>query len=197
MPYSATAEKLMSSVRITPSVGPYSTPLPVSKAEVFVTAVDEQRQVDVRILAATHRDLAVMVRDGEFRADLYYRLRVLPLRVPALRERREDIPLLTDALLANLSRRHPGPTAELAPETLACLTRYAWPGNVRELANALEYALVHVEGTLIQPRHLPPEIMNSAPEDQDARTRGPGTPIQPFSTGPTSHPVFCLLMPPP
>ncbi|MBK6744253.1 MAG: sigma 54-interacting transcriptional regulator [Hydrogenophilales bacterium] len=151
----------------------------LQEREIERLGENRTRKVDVRILAATHRDLAVMVRDGEFRADLYYRLRVLPLRVPALRERREDIPLLTDALLANLSRRHPGAMAELAPETLACLTRYAWPGNVRELANALEYALVHVDGTLIQPRHLPPEILNSAQEVPDVQTRGPGTTIQP------------------
>jgi transcriptional regulator with PAS, ATPase and Fis domain len=118
---------------------------------------NQPRKVDVRIIAATHRDLAGMVQRGEFRADLYYRLRVLPLHVPPLRERRDDIPLLVSALLAHRQTRQPG-DVQVSPETLEALCTYAWPGNVRELANALEYAVVQAEGGIVQPRHLLPEI---------------------------------------
>jgi DNA-binding NtrC family response regulator len=134
----------------------------LQEREIERLGENQPRQVDVRILAATHRDLAAMVRNGEFRADLYYRLRVLPLHVPALRERREDIPLLVDALLDNLRGRHQGREIQLSAEALDALGAHDWPGNVRELANALEYALVHAEGTTVLPRHLPPEVRESA-----------------------------------
>ncbi len=120
------------------------------------------RKVDVRIIAATHRDLPAMVSRGKFRADLYYRLRVLPLHVPALRERREDIPLLAGTILANILARHQGHDAQLSAEALGALNAYDWPGNVRELANALEFAMVHVDGTAILARHLPPEIREAS-----------------------------------
>jgi two-component system response regulator HydG len=117
----------------------------LQEREIERLGENQPRKVDVRILAATHRDLPAMVRNGAFRADLYYRLRVLPLHVPALRERREDIPLLVDALLANLRDRHPGREVRVSAEALDALGAHDWPGNVRELANALEYALVHAE----------------------------------------------------
>jgi len=120
------------------------------------------RKVDVRIIAATHRDLLAMVNRGEFRADLYYRLRVLPLQVPALRERKEDIPLLVSSMLANILTRHQGHDIQLSNEALDALGAYRWPGNVRELVNALEYAMVHVDGTTILARHLPPEIQEAS-----------------------------------
>ncbi len=116
------------------------------------------RKVDVRIIAATHRDLPAMVSRGEFRADLYYRLRVLPLHVPPLREHSEDIPLLANSMLANILTRHPGRDLQISSEALEALRAYGWPGNVRELGNALEYAVVQVDGTTILARHLPPEI---------------------------------------
>ena len=116
------------------------------------------RKVDVRIIAATHRDLPAMVSRGEFRADLYYRLRVLPLHAPALRERREDIPLLANTMLANILTRNQGRDVQLSADALGALDAYNWPGNVRELANALEFAMVHVDGAAILARHLPPEI---------------------------------------
>lgn len=119
------------------------------------------RKVDVRIIAATHRDLPSMVNRGEFRADLYYRLRVLPLHVPALREHREDIPLLVSNILIDMLERHKGRDVQLSSEAFAALNAYSWPGNVRELVNALEYAMVHVEGTTVLARHLPPEIRDS------------------------------------
>ena len=123
---------------------------------------NQTRKVDVRIIAATHRDLPAMVSRGEFREDLYYRLRVLPLHVPALRERKEDIPLLVSSMLANMLIRHPGRDVQLSNEALDALGAYSWPGNVRELVNALEYAMVHVDGTTILARHLPPEIQETS-----------------------------------
>lgn len=119
---------------------------------------NQTRKIDVRIIAATHRDLPAMVSCGEFRADLYYRLRVLPLTVPALRNHLNDIPLLASTMLTNMLARQPGRDIQISNETLTLLETYHWPGNVRELVNTLEYAMVHMDGTMIQPRHLPPEL---------------------------------------
>ena len=102
---------------------------------------DRTRTVDVRIVAATNRDLAVEVKEGRFREDLYYRLNVFPIEVPPLRERREDIPLLAEHFLARLTRKHRRP-AELDDANRRALTAYDWPGNVRELQNAIERALI-------------------------------------------------------
>ncbi|WP_405232091.1 sigma-54-dependent transcriptional regulator [Lentisalinibacter salinarum] len=97
--------------------------------------------VDVRILSATHRDLAAMVAGGEFREDLFYRINVIELRVPPLRERTEDIPLLAEAILARFARESGGEPAEMTPGALEALCSYGFPGNVRELENILERAV--------------------------------------------------------
>jgi transcriptional regulator with GAF, ATPase, and Fis domain len=125
------------------------------------------RKVDVRIIAATNRDLAEMVKRGEFREDLYYRLRVLPIKVPALRTRRDDIPLLVTHLLSEMAGRYEREEVDISPEALRLLESYNWPGNVRELVNSLEFALVQAEGGTILPSHFPPEIRNyiAGPED--------------------------------
>ncbi|MFN5049884.1 sigma-54 interaction domain-containing protein, partial [Roseateles sp.] len=99
---------------------------------------NEVRRVDVRVIAATSRDLSAMVARGEFRADLYYRLNVLPIRLPSLRERMEDLEALADALLEDIARRSGMPQRQLAPDALDWLARQAWPGNIRELRNRLE-----------------------------------------------------------
>lgn len=98
--------------------------------------------VDVRVIAATHRDLATMVRDGQFRADLYFRLNVFPLNVAPLRQRRSDIPLLVQHYLKHLARKLNKPVPILEPSQLQQLMHYHWPGNVRELVNVLEHALI-------------------------------------------------------
>lgn len=116
------------------------------------------RRVDVRVVAATHRDLAAMVAEGTFRSDLYYRLNVVSLSLPPLRERPEDIPALARHFLAQLGGRYGGPERRLAGEALACLQAYAWPGNVRELRNVLEQALAFAPGDRILPAHLPPYV---------------------------------------
>ena len=135
----------------------------LQEREIVRVGENHPRKVDVRVIAATHRDLAAMVKRGEFREDLYYRLRVLPLDVPALRERREDIPLLASKLLSNLAERYRRPDLTLSAEAMIALEAYDWPGNVRHLFNALEYAVVHADGTTIRPKHLPGEVVAGAP----------------------------------
>ncbi len=104
---------------------------------------DRSRQVDVRVIAATHRDLRTLVCGGQFREDLYFRLNVLPVLVPPLRERQEDIPALAAHLLAEARRRAPqSPVRSIRPEELRALTKAPWPGNVRELASVIERAVV-------------------------------------------------------
>ncbi|HYR05642.1 MAG TPA: sigma 54-interacting transcriptional regulator [Gallionella sp.] len=142
----------------------------LQEREIERLGENQTRKVDVRIIAATHRDLPAMVSRGEFREDLYYRLRVLPLHVPALRERREDIPLLASTMLANILARHQGRDIQLSNEALDALGAYSWPGNVRELVNALEYAMVHMDGTAILARHLPPEVQEAAHHIAGSRT---------------------------
>jgi DNA-binding NtrC family response regulator len=108
------------------------------------------RQVDVFLIAATHQDLTRLVRDGRFRSDLYFRVSTIPLAVPPLRERREDIPLLARRLLEQLARDLGRPGRRLASEALEALRGYAWPGNVRELRNVLERAVLRAEGDEIR-----------------------------------------------
>ena len=115
-------------------------------------------KVDVRVIAATHRDLKAEASAGRFREDLFYRLHVYPVRLPPLRERREDIPLLAAHFLekhAGASRRQ---LAGFAPEALRTLTGYAWPGNVRELENAVERSVAVAAGPDVELRDLPPEV---------------------------------------
>ncbi len=110
--------------------------------------------VDVRILCATHKDLASEVAAGRFRQDLYYRLNVIELRVPPLRERREDIALLADNMLRRLAQECGDSPARLQPEALAKLQSYRFPGNVRELENMLERAYTLCEGDVIKASDL-------------------------------------------
>jgi two-component system, NtrC family, response regulator HydG len=135
----------------------------LQEREIVRVGENDPRKVDVRVIAATHRDLGAMMKRGEFREDLFYRLRVLPLEVPPLRERREDIPLLASELLSKLAERYRRPDLTFSPEAMLALEAYDWPGNVRHLVNALEYAVVHAEGTTIRPKHLPGEVLAAAP----------------------------------
>ncbi len=114
----------------------------LQEEEVRPVGASKSHPVDVRIVAATARDLEAMVEAGTFRADLFYRLNVFRLHVPPLRERREDVPVLADQLLAALSRRMGKAIAPLDREAVAALCAHAWPGNVRELENTLERALI-------------------------------------------------------
>ncbi len=119
-------------------------------------------RIDIRVVAATNRDLSEKVRDGSFRADLFHRLNVVGLRTPPLRARKEDIPLLAEHFLAVFG----DPTRRLSPETLRCLEAYDWPGNVRELANAMEHAVaLGGAGHMVVPGDLPEAIWDAAPSN--------------------------------
>jgi transcriptional regulator with PAS, ATPase and Fis domain len=119
-------------------------------------------RVDVRVIAATNRDLEAAMRDGAFRQDLFYRLNVITLTLPPLRERREDIPLLASHFAALFSRKLGRRVAGFTPEARACLLRYSWPGNVRELSNAVERAMVLGSDDLIRPEDLPETVTETA-----------------------------------
>ncbi len=110
--------------------------------------------IDVRVIAATHRDLEDDVKSGRFRGDLYYRLAVVPITLPPLRERVEDVPLLADRFLERLAARLGRPKAALSPAALATLSRHSFPGNVRELRNRIEQAAVLASGGIIEPPDL-------------------------------------------
>ncbi|HNT35061.1 MAG TPA: sigma-54 dependent transcriptional regulator [bacterium] len=125
-------------------------------------------QVDVRVIATTNRDLEIECKEGHFREDLFYRLNVVKMAFPPLRERRGDIPLLAEHF-RNLYAEDMGkPVERISAEAMDALVRYDWPGNVRQLENALERAVVFVTGDTILPAHLPPEIGGVAPESQTA-----------------------------
>jgi DNA-binding NtrC family response regulator len=119
-------------------------------------------KVDVRVIAATNRDLRRAVDDHEFRRDLYYRLNVLHIHMPALRERREDIPVLVHEFIRQFSREHQKEFKGIAPDALAMLVRYDWPGNVRELKNLIESMVVLAPGTVIRAEDIPPEVRRGA-----------------------------------
>jgi len=121
------------------------------------------RRAEVRIIAATNTDLRVAVAERRFREDLFFRLNVVPIFLPPLRERLEDLPLLAEHFLEKL-RRTTGRALHLGHDALRAMMRYRWPGNVRELKNALEYAAIVCEGTTIHAADLPPGICASPPE---------------------------------
>ena len=125
---------------------------------------EETVQVDVRVVSATHRDLKKAVEEGIFREDLFYRLHVVPFRVPSLRERREDIPLLVDHFIKKLGPRANANVRRIDEAALARLSTYAWPGNVRELENAIEQSLVFASGDSIDLGALPPFLREGASE---------------------------------
>ena len=129
----------------------------------------ETIRVDVRLITATNRDLEGLVAEGTFREDLYYRLNVVPLRMPPLRERGEDIPILAAHFLRLFAERWSKPVPEVTPEALALLCRYAWPGNVRELQHVAESMLVFSRGDPIAVHDLPPAIRGDdrAPDSAD------------------------------
>jgi DNA-binding NtrC family response regulator len=124
-------------------------------------------KVDTRIIAATNRNLEEAVKQEDFREDLYYRLNVVPIRLPPLRDRADDIPLLVDRFLAECSAQHHREPKEVSREAMRLLRLYGWPGNIRQLRNLMERLVVTVKDTMIQPEHLPEEIQASK---EDART---------------------------
>ena len=120
-------------------------------------------KVNVRILAATNRSLRNLIEDGQFRDDLFYRLSVVTLNLPPLRERKEDIPLLAEHFLGKYCGRYNLPLIAVDEDALKILTEYNWPGNVRELENVIEHLVVLGKGELIRAKHLPAEIREAKP----------------------------------
>jgi transcriptional regulator with PAS, ATPase and Fis domain len=120
--------------------------------------------VDVRIISATNRDLREMVSEGRFREDLFYRLCVVPIKLPPLRDRREDFPYLVEHVLDRIRRESGKTVVSVSNAALDCLLAHRWPGNIRELINALQFASVRCTGEVIWPQHLPPEVRRTENE---------------------------------
>jgi DNA-binding NtrC family response regulator len=143
----------------------------LQEKEIRRVGASRTTQVDARVIAATNRDLEAEVPSGHFREDLYYRLSVVTLRVPALRERRSDIPLLAERFLRRAEENAARGSLKFIEETIRVLVAYDWPGNVRELQSAVEHAALHARGASIAPEDLPPRLQ--AAEVREAAARSP------------------------
>ncbi|HEX6043732.1 MAG TPA: sigma-54 dependent transcriptional regulator [Pyrinomonadaceae bacterium] len=132
----------------------------LQQGEIRRVGASKTTRVDTRVIAATNRNLDKEVKNGTFREDLFYRLSVVTLRVPALRERRTDIPLLADRFLRTASERMEGRVFRLDEETMKILVAYDWPGNVRELESAIEHAALRARGNQIVPQDLPEKLQS-------------------------------------
>jgi PAS domain S-box-containing protein len=132
--------------------------------EKVIERVGDNRSisVDVRIITATNRDLKRLVEEGRFRSDFYYRINVLPLSIPPLRQRREDIPVLAEAFFKRVQMKSNKSIYGLTPQAMEALVRYSWPGNIRELKSAFEYAVVICSDSHIGIEHLPPDITQAS-----------------------------------
>ena len=119
---------------------------------------EEPIRVDVRVIAATNQDLRTLVQAGRFRRDLYYRLNVLSIHLPPLRERRDDIPALVEAFIRRAAAEHDRPPVTIAPDAMRLLLDYDWPGNVRELKNLVESMVVLSPGRIVRPQDLPAPV---------------------------------------
>jgi len=146
--------------------------------EVTRVGGTQPMRVNVRVIAATNRRLRDAVEEGSFRADLYYRLNVLNMYLPPLRERPEDIPLLVRRFIAELSAQHDRPFHGISAEAMQILVDYPWPGNVRELRNLIESMVVLSPGREIVPDDIPPQIRDAA-----ARGHHPLVPVGPVFRG--------------
>jgi two-component system nitrogen regulation response regulator GlnG len=139
----------------------------LQSGEVTPVGASESEQIDVRIIAATHRDLDAAVREGRFREDLLYRLRVVPLHIPPLRERRDDIALLAEHFVSRYAEELGTGRRYLTPATLAHLEAHDWPGNVRELENSIKRALVLSSGEVLTPEDFAFLVAAPAPREGD------------------------------
>jgi two-component system response regulator AtoC len=144
------------------------------KTQVDLLRVLEQKEVrrlggeetiplDVRVVAATHRDVDTLVAEGKFREDLFYRMNVVPLRVPPLRERRDDIPMLVQHFLKQAQERHRKDAKQIAGAAMKVLCEFPWPGNVRQLRNCMERLVVTVEGPIVHAEDLPDDMRTQPP----------------------------------
>jgi two-component system response regulator HydG len=134
--------------------------------------------VDFRLVCATNRDLTEEIKSGRFREDLYYRINVVPVRIPPLRDRLEDVPLLVDHFMRMYAVRHGKPVEGISDEAVALMSAYGWPGNVRGLENALERAVVLARGPVLQVDDLPPELRDPQAGHGRQLTFSVGTPLE-------------------
>ena len=184
--------------------------LPLGLQTKFLRVLEERRfervggqksiEVDVRVVAATNRDLAEMVKRGSFRGDLFYRLSVIHIDVPPLRERLDDVPLLAEHFLARFRHQAGRRITGFAADALAVMSRYAWPGNVRELRNAVERAIVLGDRDTIQAADLPPQLLSQAlPMLRKASAPTPplGSAISQVAIVPPSVEIIDVPIPPP
>jgi transcriptional regulator with PAS, ATPase and Fis domain len=138
-----------------------------------------EQSVDVRVIAATNIDPAEAVKAGKLREDLYYRLNVFSFRLPTLRERKEDLPLLVQAFINEFNQRNQKSIAGVDQQAMRTLEQYAWPGNVRELRNVIERATILAAGPFIEPKHLPPVLADEpAPPQQAQVALAPGITVE-------------------
>ncbi len=146
----------------------------LESGEVVRLGANDTKHVDVRMISATNRTLPDMVAHGEFREDLYYRIKGAELRIPPLRERREDIPLMVKHFVTRFAREFDRDPPTVAEDVMTLLMEYAWPGNVRQLLNVVQNMVVLAEGDTVEPRHLPIELRGSGDANGDAAAGGGG-----------------------
>lgn len=149
----------------------------IQEREIDKIGSNMPQKIDVRIVAATHRNLLNMVEDGAFREDLFYRLAVIPLELPPLRERAVDIPTLVEFFFARAKEKNRRPNLQLGPDLLPYFTAYRWPGNIRELENIMERIAVLAEGPLVRLTDLPGSLTAVAPRDNAMQIDMPETGI--------------------
>jgi DNA-binding NtrC family response regulator len=140
-------------------------------------------KVDVRVIAATHKDLAKLVQEGKFREDLFWRLRVVQITLPPLRARKSDIPILADAFLHELAELNGKPYKPLSDDALQVLLNYDWPGNVRELRTALEHGVVMCNTVRVGVKHLPAYLTSGAAALFSSKSEGKGLPVSDSAVG--------------
>ena len=140
--------------------------------EIMRVGSNEMIRLDVRVLAASNKDLSQLVNEGAFRSDLFYRLNVLQLTLPALRERRQDIPLLSNHFLEKFSQKFQKNVSAVSKDAMDALIAYHWPGNIRELENAIEHATALAIGKSLSPYDLPAAVIKK--ERQNGRTHNYG-----------------------
>jgi two-component system nitrogen regulation response regulator GlnG len=136
----------------------------LQQGEIQRVGGTETIRVDVRIIAATNKDLEAIVKDKSFREDLYYRLNVVRIKMPPLRDRIGDIPQIVDFCVQNLVKQRKARTSKVSPEAMGVLTKHSWPGNVRELENVVYRSAVVAQGDAILVKDLPPEIRGATGE---------------------------------
>jgi DNA-binding NtrC family response regulator len=146
----------------------------LQEGEFKPVGTNETRKVNVRLITATHRDLDTFIGQGRFREDLYYRIKVVTIRLPPLREHLEDLPDMVSHFVAHFSETSGKRNLSVARETMACLQCYRWPGNVRELEHAIERAIALANTSVIYPEDLPPEIRGDGAAPKEAAAVEPG-----------------------